>query len=217
MTEAVTIYREDRDVLDVQTRSAALVDRARALVIVDDTTNAEALDMLSSARKFTKQLDALKKHWLDPLNKQIKVIREDFEAWARPASEADAVLSTKTRDYRAAVIAKERAEQARLAALAEKRQERAEARAEAKGEPAPPAPLPAPVMPLPSKTVVTETAKVTFREQVHFEIVDADAVPREWCKPDETKIGAAVRSKMINEKNQIAGVRVWVTEEATVR
>lgn len=58
---------------------------------------------------------------------------------------------------------------------------------------------------------------MTYRKQTHMEITDANAVPREWCCPDEKKIGAAARAGIITHENCPAGVRVWVTEEATVR
>lgn len=214
---ALATYQEDQEVLEVQTQARTIADDARELVIADEATNSRALDMLSQCRKASKRIDALKKRWLDPLNDQIKLIRSDFDAMAAPAKEADQILSRKTSDYRMKVQEAARKEQERLRLLAEKRQERAVAKAAERGV-EPPCVIPlVPTVAAPAKTVATESGTVTYRKQTHMEITDANAVPREWCCPDEKKIGAAARAGIITHENCPAGVRVWVTEEATVR
>jgi len=42
-------------------------------------------------------------------------------------------------------------------------------------------------------------------------------VPREWCCPDERKIGAAVRAGIVTPDDPIPGVRIWTTEQPVVR
>jgi hypothetical protein len=216
-TAEVVAYREDPEVVEVQTQARTIADEARDLAIVDEASNAQALTMLSQARKYSKNIDALKKRWLDPLNAQIKVIRGDFEAMAAPAKEADQILSRKTSEYRAKVQEAARKEQERLRLLAERRQEKAAAKAEAKGL-EPPAVIPlVPTVAAPAKTMQTEAGSVTFRKQTHFEVVDASQVPREYWTLDEKKIGAAVRAGIATPDNPIPGVRIWTTEEPTVR
>jgi hypothetical protein len=218
MNLAIATYQDDQEVLEAQTEVRTIADDARELVIVDEATNGQALDMLAHCRKAGKRIDALKKRWLDPLNEQIKLIRSDFDEMAAPAKEADRILSGKTSAYRTKVQEAARKEQQRLRLLAEKRQAAAAAKAEERGvEPPPVMPI-APTVAPPAKTVATDSgAKVTYRKQYHFEITDAAAVPRDWCIPDEKKIGAAVRAQILTADNAPAGVRVWVTEEATVR
>jgi hypothetical protein len=126
--------RQDEEVLAVETQARTIADEAHDLQIVDEQANATALEMLSTVRSTVKRIEALKKRWLEPLNKQVKLIRADFDAIAAPAKEADAILSRKTSAYRAKVAEAARKEQARLNALAAKRQERAAARAEERGE-----------------------------------------------------------------------------------
>lgn len=211
-------YRTDTEVLDAESQVRTIADDARELVIVDEETNGLALDMLAQCRKAGKRIDALKKRWVDPLTTQIKLIRDDFDAMAAPAKEADQILSRKTSSYRMQVQEAARKEQERLRLLAERRQEKAVQRAEERGvEPPPVMPIVPTVAP-PAKTVATESgAKITYRKQFHFEITDVNAVPRNWCVPDEKKIGSAVRAEIIGPNNPIPGVRVWITEEATVR
>lgn len=218
MNLELATYQDDQEVLEAQTEVRTIADDARALTIVDEATNGQALDMLAQCRKAGKRIDALKKRWLAPLDAQIKLIRSDFDEMAAPAKEADAILSRKTSSYRMQVQEAARKEQQRLRLLAEKRQAAAAAKAEVRGvEPPPVMPIVPTVAP-PAKTVATDSgAKVTYRKQYHFEIVDAAAVPRDWCSPDEKKIGAAVRAQILTADNCPAGVRVWVTEEATVR
>ena len=211
-------YRNDAEVQAAETEVRTIVDVARELEIRDEATNALALDMLSSARKAHKRIEALKKRWLDPLNAQGKLIRDDFAAMAAPAKEADQILAAKTSAYRAKVAEAARKEQERLRLLAEKRQERAAERAEAKGV-EPPQVIPiAPTVAPPAKSVETDSgAKITYRTQTHFEVVDAALVPDTYKTIDERKIGAAVRAGIATPEDPIPGVRIWVTEEAVVR
>jgi hypothetical protein len=208
-------YRQDVEVVEAQTSLRTVADEARELLITDEATNAVALDLLGQVRKAGKRIDALKRRWLDPLNAQVKLIREDFAAMAAPAAEADRILSQKTSTYRAMVQEKARKEEERLRLLAEKRQERAAERAEERGLEAPPVIPIVPTVATPAKTVATESgAKITYRKTPHMEITDPDAVPRQFCSPDEKKCRAALTSGIVSE---IPGVRYWVTEEATVR
>jgi hypothetical protein len=230
MNEVVDIapYRKDAEVQEAEVQLRSVADDARELVIVDDASNAVALDLLSRVTKAGKRIDALKKRWLDPLNAQVKLIREDFTNMAAPAKEAEGILRQKTGAYRAQVAEEQRKaieaarkEEERLRKLAEARQERAEERAAAQGieppQPAPFVPVIAPPAPL-AKSVETDNgAKVTYRKQIHYAVVDSDAVPREYLCVDEKKLGAAARAGIITPENCPAGVRVWVTEEPVVR
>lgn len=215
---ALAPYSEDEEVIEAQSQARTIVDDARELIIVDDETNNLALNMLGQCRKAAKRIDELKKRWLDPLNDQIRLIRGDFDQMAAPAKEADQILSRKTSDYRAKVQAAARKEQERLRLLAEKRQAAAAAKAEARGM-EPPAVIPlVPTVAPPAKTVETDSgAKITYRRQTHFAIADASIIPAMYLMPDEKKIGAAVRAGIASPDNPIPGVRIWITEEATVR
>lgn len=215
---ALATYRSDQEVLEAETEARTIADDARELQISDEPTNNQALLMLSDCRKTVRRIEELRKRWLEPLNDQIKVIRSDFEAMAAPAKEADQILSRKTSDYRMKLAEAARKEQERLRLLAEKRYERARERAEERGvEPPPLVPLVPTVAP-PAKTVsVDAETKITYRKQTHFEIFDPVQVPREYLKPDEVKIGAVVRAGVFTKDNPMPGVRIWTTEEPTVR
>jgi hypothetical protein len=213
MTTELATYVDDAEVQEAQTAVRTVADQARALEIVNDATNAVALDMLSRSRGAVKKVEALRHRFVDPLNAQVKLINDHFKAMAAPASEADAILTGKTSAYRARAAQEAREEQERLRKLAEARQVRAEERAAERGvEP----PVPAPFMPTiaaPAKSLTTEAgSKITYRKTVHFEVVDETLVPRPFWVIDQAKIGAAVRSGL-----PVPGVRVWETEEPVVR
>ena len=213
MNNALAPYRSDEEVQTAGTEVQTIADQAAALVIKDEESNVTALDLLSKARKGVKSLEALRARWLDPLNAQLKTIRADFDAMAAPAKQADAILSRKTADYRAEQQRLARAEEARLRVLADARQERAVERAEAKGTTPPPPPAFVPTIPEPPKSVATAAgSKVTFRRQVHFEIVDPTLVPRPFWDINESRVRAAAAAGL-----PVAGVRIWWTEEPVVR
>jgi hypothetical protein len=222
MTPTATLapapYTQDVEVLEAETEARTVADEARELAIVDEPTNNRALTLLSDCRKSVRRIEELKRRWLDPLNDQIKLIRGDFEAMAAPAKEADQILARKTSDYRMKVAEAARKEQERLRLLAEKRYERAAEKAEERGvEPPPMMPI-VPTVAAPAKTVAVDAeTKITYRKQTHFEVVDAAQIPRDYLKPDEVKIGAVVRAGVFTADNPMPGVRIWTTEEATVR
>jgi hypothetical protein len=51
--------------------------------------------------------------------------------------------------------------------------------------------------------------RATIQERWTFEIVNPDLVPREWCIPDEVKIGRAVRAGLMTE---LPGVKIFKTK-----
>jgi hypothetical protein len=213
----VPAYQDDPQVLEAQTESLTIAEQARALQIVDAQTFDLAASMLAQARKATKRIDALRTLFVKPLNDHVKTINAFFAEMAGPASEADRILAGKTNAWRAKVAEDARKEQERLRKLQEQRYERAVAKAEVRGvEPPPMAPI-IPTVAAPAKTVTTTTGeKLTYRKNYSFEITDPLPVPRDWCCPDEKKIGQAVRAQIITEANAPAGIRVIVSETSSV-
>lgn len=212
------LVQYDEQVYETTDQVDDLVLRVGKLDVVDDPSNDFALSLLADLRAAVKQIEMHKQRYTKPLNDHLKMIRGDFDRMAAPAIEASGILSKKIGVYRAKLDEAARKEQERLRLQAERKQERAAERAEAKGlEP----PIPQPIVPKvapPAKTVTTTSgAKVTFRSVPKFEIVDEALVPREYLKVDEVKIGAAVRSKLATEANPIPGVRIWVDQEPVTR
>lgn len=56
---------------------------------------------------------------------------------------------------------------------------------------------------------------LSFREVYSFTVTDANAIPREWLIPNETAIGAFIRSTKGTQK--IAGIEISITKTAVSR
>lgn len=56
------------------------------------------------------------------------------------------------------------------------------------------------------QNVNTDLGRATIQERLDFEILDANAVPRDWCIPDEVRIGRAVRAGVLTE---LSGVKIF--------
>ena len=213
-TAAVELYREDHDVQEAEQLARTVADEARELQIVDDASNVVAATLLSQVTSTRKRIDALKKRWLDPLNQQVKLIRDDFTAMAAPAAEAEQILRGKVQVYYREKQEAARREEERLRKLAEKRQERAVAKAEAKGEEPPAMDIPMPSVAAPAKTTRTETgAAVTMRKVWKWRVLDEAQIPREYFVLDEKKLNAVVKAGL----RQIPGVEIYESEEVQVR
>ena len=209
-----TPYVNDKEVVAVAGEANLISTEAAALVIVDEVTNSVALDMLGRSSKAVKQVDELRHRFVDPINAQVKVINDYFRQMAAPAAEADRILREKTSAYRTKVIEAGRKEEARLRALAEKKQAKAEELAAALGLEAPaPSYVPAVIAP-PAKTQITAGgSKTTFRTVHNYEIENEAKIPKSYWMVDPKALGGAVRAGV----NPIPGVRIWDTEEPVVR
>jgi hypothetical protein len=209
----LVVYREDVEVRKAAAAAKTLLDEANELVVNDAATEAQANGLFGRCRDAKKGLKALQDRWVKPLKEHVKLIERDFKAMAVPAEEADEVVTGKLRGYRALQEAEGQKENERQRKLAERRQAAAVTRAEEKGAPPPP-PIPMPTVAVPAKSVATEDGgRVTYRRTTHAEVVDAAAVPREWCAPDLVRLRAAAKDGVITPESHPAGVRVWVTEE----
>lgn len=190
-----------------------LLASANAIEITNDEQDAEAKAFLVQVSTARKRWDELRHWFTDPLERQKKAIIARFKADAAPVEEAEQIIRTKVAVYYREKQEAARSEQARLRKLAEKRQERAAAKAEARGE-EPPAPIiPTPVVTAPAKTTRTAEGSVTVRKVWRFEVVDPTQVPDEYKVVNEKAIGAVVKAGV----RTIPGVHIYEAEEVAVR
>jgi hypothetical protein len=190
-----------------------LLTRAREIDIVDDASDMEAKQFLVQVTTARKRWDELRHWFVDPQNAYIKAINNLFKAQAAPVDEAESILRGKVSAYFRAKQDAARKEQERLRKLAEARNARQAAKAEANGTEPPPAIFPLPTVAVPEKTTHTESGSVTLRKRWTFEIVDPAQVPDEYKTVDERKIGAVVKAGIRN----IPGVYIFEKEELAVR
>ena len=207
-------YRSSAEVVAAESAVLSVADEARELNVIDKASEAAANELFGRIRTARKTVAALKVRWLKPFKDQVELVAADFKEIERPAAEAEPIVSGKLEDYRAKVAEAARKEQERLRLLAERKQERQAVKAEARGvEPPPVIPITPTVAP-PAKSVTAEDgSRVTYVTGFHAEIINAAAVPREWCCPDVKKLGAAARAEIITPDDCPAGVRVVTTEK----
>lgn len=195
---------------------------ARPLVITSDAeceSLAEAVRDARNVMEHIKDRHAAVKKFADQLHKVIcsqeKALLEQVVLWtsgdrAQPgANQAIAAWIEKQRVKRQ----QEQAEAQRLLdAQHQKETEKTAKKLERQGEPAlaeqvrQQAPYQRPVAYVPPVSVPRGT---TVKPKYDFEITDVEAVPRQYCKPDETKIRRQVNLLGKDAVNSIAGVRVF--------
>lgn len=182
---------------------------AEASSLLEVTTN-EQFDSVASARKrigdLLKELDAERKSVTSELDKAKKSIMEQQRALASGLEAENARLGKLLNDY-----ATLQAEKARMAELARKE---AEAEREMQKEAAQELGINAVFAPVVKPQV--EMAKSASARQVKvdkFEIVNAQAVPREFCTPDEKAIKAWMQYQKSMGRDvstlQVPGIRFW--------
>lgn len=67
------------------------------------------------------------------------------------------------------------------------------------------------------KTINTDMGRATIQERTDFEVLDADAVPREFLKIDETKIRKAVQAGLLNGNAKWLKVTTKLTPAFTAK
>ena len=168
----------------------------RVLKKIEKAINAEAEELTGDA---SKEVERVKKLIAEHAETEIRKQREEEERKQREAAEA-AARELAERE------AKEKAAREAAAAFGDNPDETAPAQ-----EPETPAQPevvePEVVEPVKPKPVI---AGVTVRRVYTFKIVDPDAVPREYCKPDETLIRKFMDNAKANgldaDDIQLAGV-----------
>jgi len=163
--ELVTTERIETQAVAVMTKAEAFLATVSGMGIIK--TEAEDLtqkEMQAAVKGALKEWDAERHSLTDPLERVKKDIIARFKVAAKPAEDALEILNRNIKTRYLEVQAAARKEQARLEELARKRQERAEVRAEAKGEEPPDPVIAMPAIAAPAKTTVTSQGKVTVAE-----------------------------------------------------
>jgi hypothetical protein len=194
-----------------------LASEAKSIVIKDDETDAFAKDLLIRAATARKKAEELRKQFTKPLNDHVSDINAFFKNQAAPAVEAEQTLKGKVGDYFRTKQAAAQKELERQMALAAKRQETADKKAQANGQVAAPpvvVPMPAAV----EKTTKSDTGSVTVKTVLKARVVDENLVPQEFggviLRPvDMTAVNKLVKAGIRN----IPGVQVYEENELAVR
>lgn len=193
---------------------------ASATAPLQSELEAHALNnLLGRAAKAGKELDALRRERVDPLNAEVKHVNNLF----RPMGDMLDRLTTRGKELLAGWQRQERARLAREQEEARKRADEVaarEAEALAAGDQASveeaqreqvalelAAPREVP------KGYKSDEATSTVRERWVFEVVDAALVPRSFCVPDER----AIRAAIAGGTRQIPGVNIYQEDQVVIR
>ena len=167
-----------------------------SLEIQDETSLMQASETLWAIRSFLKKVESVRVFFTKPLNDHLKDINAEFKQITNPLSILDKQITQKLKDYRQQIEAKRLEEQARLDAEAQARQETSL--------------IPeviAPIVPAQSKSVQTETGKITFMKVRKWEVEDITLVPPIFMKLDEARVTATIKAGV-----DIPGIRTWYEE-----
>lgn len=211
------------EIQDLQTSSGDMLGQAAKLAVTDDESCITGGDILL---EITRRKKVVEERFKEPCEAAFKAHRSLTalrDSVLAPFKQAQDLIDQKIKLYRIEVRRKQEAEAA--AAL-----KAANAKAEAdriakaqqqmdsgdlKGcEKTLEAPLPPPVVKI--ETQAPPAMKgLSFTTEWFFEISDPDAVPREYCTPDEKKIRSVVKG--LQKATNIPGVRVWSEEVSRKR
>jgi len=197
-----------------------LLARAATVADVNDDYSLEVAGEVQTAiSKAVKKLEAERKSITAPLDDAKKQIMAQEKKLAAPLNAELARLKSLTSAY-ATECARRIEEERRAAELAERRA--AEAALAAEDNPFAPSPDAQTVFaqPLPVSSM-PKTSVNRMVERWDFAILDANAVPRELCSPDEKKIRAFLASKKAEgykvDQLVVNGLRISATVQVQSR
>ena len=197
----------------------------RPIVITSASDYAEAGDIIKKVGNKVRELESKRLEMTRPLDLSKKLIMDEFKRLTDPlerfVNETKAVMLDFHRKETARIaeeqrIAREKAEaEARAAAEAKRIEDEKKTKAaEDMGLPSAlfvePEPeevdLPLPLAPqTPIKTQRGAVSTTTVKENWQYEIIDAAAVPRQYCEPSRDHI----RQSIIAGTREIPGVRIY--------
>ena len=192
----------------------ALLDQAEGFTQVTCAAELEAVaDLDAKMKKVLKEADTKRKEYTSKLDAVKKSIMEEVRGMTAPLAAEQERLNALGTAYATEQERKRRAELERIAELERKEAEAKVAKEEDDDDPfGPSTSTPAPtVVRIPSTDKVAATSS-RFVTEYKFEVVRPDAVPREFCSPDERKVRAYIQNAKVSgipaEQIHIPGVVV---------
>jgi len=190
-----------------------LEHKAKNMIVASDEDMKAATDLMAVIKISEKNLEEQRKFLVKPLNDHVKNINDRFKLYSVPLQRATTILKNKVLAYRQELERKRREEEARLQAEARAEQERLAALAEANELPPPPPIImraPATEVPKAARSIIGSAA---FSKEWKFEIVNESLIPREYMSPDEKKIRAVIKAGI----REIPGIRIYQEDSMSVR
>ncbi len=199
----------NRDLAAFRSAVASLQTEAKQLAITDDETNALAVELAAQCRRAWKDIEAVRKGYVDQPNTFIKAVNGVAKALQEPLKATERVFTSKHSQYQARVELERRKAELAAKEEAKRLQEQVTKEAEAAGvEPPVVVPPPPPQAP---KVVRTAAGSAHQRTEWTFQVEDEALVPREYLVVSEKLIREAVKKGI----RQIPGIRIY-EEQKTV-
>jgi hypothetical protein len=201
----------DREIANLAAEVTNLVTRLNAIIVTDDAKAKLATDDVSMGKKLERAIKAKRDEYVAPARAFIADTDALIKPMMEPLQDANKRVAKALAIYTAGKMAA--AEQARQAAMLKEAQELVTQRVDrTTGEILDEAPEPTPPPEKVAPRTKGDVGGVTVRMTTKFEVLDPDMVPREYCKPDEQAIRAAVKGGT----KRIPGVRIWDEPESRV-
>lgn len=182
---------------------AAMVQEAQTITVHDPDTAKTAVSLGSKAKKKGKEIEAARKDIVGPHNDFVSAVNRLAKDCSGPLSQIEMILKKKINEYET----RQRLELAKAQEVARREaariQAEIDANAQAAGVKAPV--VVAPVLPEAPAAIRTEEGSASQRKEWTFEVVDPQAVPRDYLLVDERAIRDAVRRGI----RQIQGVNIF--------
>ena len=192
---------EDITVRGYFEESQSILAYAERRVIATLEDNKLASDDLTIISRIKRAMEAKKREYLEPLGAQMDTIRGTYNFLMAPILEAEKATKSKMLAYSA--------EQSRIRNEQEeinrKRMEAAQQEIKLKGALSEPVDL-VEVQSV-SKRVVTDMGSSGQRDNWKFEIVDVDALPREYMVPDDVMLKSIAKNH--HDQKAVKGVRFY--------
>jgi hypothetical protein len=190
-------------------RVASLVTYAQSRVVESREQSESAAADLNLIRQLRKAIDEQRTGQVKPLNDQVKQINDLFKTLTVPLDEADAITSSKIKQYRQAETAK----LAEALAIEAQKMELARREAALNG-----GAITVDLTPLVKpdeqpKHIVTGAGTVGVRMIPKFKVVNIALLPAEFLLANEVLLGKQIRAGRRN----ITGVEIWEEEELSTR
>jgi len=222
---------------DVKQQALSLVEEAKGYLVRNDEefTVAGALlrerikpllaeadrvfdPVIASAHSAHKAALAAKKEATDPINQADKIVRAAMNAYSaeqlRLKREEEERIRREEQEKRAAAL---RAEEERRLALAMEAEEAGKDEVAEAILSAPPARIEIPEAPSLPSIAMPKAVGVGVREVWRWEVVDKGAIKLDFLTPNESAIGALVRSQKDAAAAMVGGIRVWCETSTVVR
>lgn len=186
---------EKNEVALIQKDMTPIVQQAEKLEITEAIDMTAAAEILSKLNLFSDKIEEEKSKVTKPANEILKAERARWKPLETVYEAAIAALRRKMTDYQTAAIAKQREDEARIAARVGEgkgklKVETAIAQIESLDKPA--------------EKVATESGSVKFKTVRKFEVTDVSKLPIEYVLANEVKIRAAMNAGI-----QVEGVRYY--------